>query len=448
MNPAVTAAPVDAPALAATPRAVLRALVWPVFVPVGIFGLGSGASGPVIVFLAHDLGASVVVASAIVALAGVGMVLGDLPAGAMVARFGERAAVLAGSLIGAAGAGLAIVSAHLDALGGPARGTAPLAVLGAGVLLTGVAMSVWGLARHAYLATAVPFAVRGTAIAAMAAAMRAGFFAGPFVGAAAVGWAGPQAGFWVELASIVVAALLMAGLPALPGELRGRPVRAPDTAAGPSRRGRGREVGDRPGIVRRHGRLLATLGAGAAGMGAARACRTAMIPLWAAQQGVGAATTSLIMGASAAVDLAATYPAGRLLDTRGRRLLAVGSLAPLAVAFLLLPLSGTVAWISAVALLSGVANGFGNGVIMTLGADVAPDEGRAEFLGAWRLCHDSGMALGPALVTALALAGGLAPAVLGTGVVSLLGSAALHRWIPRYVPWPPPDRLGRPDVVR
>lgn len=446
----------------ARPGQVLRALVWPVFVPVGIFGLGSGASGPVIVFLAHDLGASVVVASAVVAMAGVGMVLGDLPAGAIVARWGERAAVLGGSAVGALGAALAVASAHLGAVGGPSRGTLPLAVLALGVLLTGVAAAVWGLARHAYLATAVPFALRGTAIASMAAAMRAGFFAGPFVGAAAVGFAGPQAGFWVELASIALAAGLMAGLPALPGELRGRPVvaaasdpapaagaaapaapagpAAPAAPAGPAGPGPAASVAAtasaprrRHGVVRRHRRLLATLGSGAAGMGAARACRTAVVPLWAAHEGLGAATTSLIMGVSAALDLAMTYPSGRLLDARGRRLVAVGSLAPLGLSFLLLPLATSTAAITAVALLSGLANGFGNGVIMTLGADVAPEDGRAEFLGAWRLTHDVGMAAGPGLVTAVAAAGGLAVAVLGAGVVSLAGAGALFRWIPRYV---------------
>jgi hypothetical protein len=43
---------------------------------------------------------------------------------------------------------------------------------------------------------------------------------------------------------------------------------------------------------------------------------------------------------------------------------------------------------------------------VTLGADAAPVHARAEFLGAWRLCHELGMLAGPA-------------------------AAAMARWVPR-----------------
>jgi hypothetical protein len=66
----------------------------------------------------------------------------------------------------------------------------------------------------------------------------------------------------------------------------------------------------------------------------------------------------------------------------------------------------------------GIGNGFGNGVIMTLGADVAPSATRAEFLAAWRLTHDAGMFLGPFAVGAAATVVPLGLAVAGLGVVS------------------------------
>ena len=46
--------------------------------------------------------------------------------------------------------------------------------------------------------------------------------------------------------------------------------------------------------------------------------------------------------------------------------------------------------------------------MLTLGADAAPVEGRAQFLGGWRLCADLGNALGP-----LAIGGITAIATLG-----------------------------------
>jgi hypothetical protein len=71
---------------------------------------------------------------------------------------------------------------------------------------------------------------------------------------------------------------------------------------------------------------------------------------------------------------------------------------------------------------------------MTLGADVSPAVGRAQFLGAWRLCFDTGIASGPFVLSGVAAAAGLAPAVGTIGVVALVGAAALHRWVPRTLP--------------
>ncbi len=84
----------------------------------------------------------------------------------------------------------------------------------------------------------------------------------------------------------------------------------------------------------------------------------------------------------------------------------------------------------------GIGNGFGNGVIMTLGADVAPPATRAEFLAAWRLTHDAGMFLGPLAVGAAATVVPLGLAVAGLGVVSTAGGGFMHRYIPRFAPWP------------
>lgn len=68
----------------------LRPLLPTVFLPSAVFGIGQGAGSPVIALTARELGASVGVAGVIVALVGLGAVLGDLPAGRVVARFGER----------------------------------------------------------------------------------------------------------------------------------------------------------------------------------------------------------------------------------------------------------------------------------------------------------------------------------------------------------------------
>ncbi|HEY0451846.1 MFS transporter [Actinophytocola sp.] len=69
-----------------------------------MFGIGQGAAAPVVALSARELGGSVAAAGVVVALLGLGQVLGDLPAGRIEARVGERSAVLLGSAVGLAAA--------------------------------------------------------------------------------------------------------------------------------------------------------------------------------------------------------------------------------------------------------------------------------------------------------------------------------------------------------
>jgi MFS family permease len=377
----------------------LRRLVVPVFLPAAVFGVGQGASAPVVALQARELGASVGVAGLIVAVLGLGQVLGDLPAGRIVARIGERNAVLLGTAVGAVGVALCLVA------------WTP-AVLGVGVGLFGVASAVWGLARQSYVIDTVPPALRARALSAMAGLMRLGFLLGPFLGAAVVHFLGPPGGFAVQLAAVVAAGVLMLAMPAV------------DEDAGALR-----PTMSLRQVVAANRRALRTLGVGALVMGAARASRTAVLPLWADQVGLDPVTTSLLFGVGAAVDVALSYPAGRWMDLRGRRPVAVGSLVAFAASHLVLPLAGGVLTLGAVAVLMGVANGLSNGLIQTIGADLAPAEGRTEFLGAFRLCHDLGMLAGPLVIGAVSAAAGLAVAAAALGGISGAGAGWMWHWL-------------------
>jgi MFS family permease len=384
-----------------TPGAALRPLIVPVFVPAAVFGLSQGAAIPVIAFQAKDLGASLPVIAIVVALPGIGQMLGNLPAGRIVRRFGERWTVVAGSLLGAAGSLLCLLSWSVWALG-------------AGVALVGVSNAVWGLARHAYVAYSVPVNLRARALSAMAAASRVGVFLGPLIGALVVLGMGPRGGFAVQFAGIVVAAVLMARIPdvELPPPGRGTPMLR---------------------LVARHRLLLRSLGTAVLLTGMARATRAAAVPLWAAHIGLSASTTSLVIGIAAGLEVLVAYPAGRVMDLRGRRLVAVPCLLILGVAHLLLPATTTEATLAVVTLMMGVGGGLGNGLVMTLGADVAPVAERAEFLAVWRLSHDSGMAAGPSLVSAVGALVGPAAGILTVGGLALAGAGIYARAIPRHV---------------
>ncbi|MFJ2668589.1 MFS transporter [Nocardia fluminea] len=377
----------------------LRSMALAVFVPSAVYGIGTGAAAPMLPLRALELGASVGTAGVVVAMMGFGLILGDLPAGRLVARTGERKAIALGSFTCVLGLLVAILAPNI-------------AVFAVGLLINGASGAVWGLARQTYIVAVVPSADRGRAFSALAGWMRFGFFAGPFLGAGAVHWLGPVGGLWIQLVAMLVAGALVFAMP----ESEDSPTMFSDNTI-------------RSVVVENH-RLLSTLGLGALLMGAARAARQSLLPLWAVHIGADAATTSIVFGIAGAVDVLMSYPAGIWLDRYGRRAIGVPAMVVFAAGYAALPFAGSVVGLTAVAVLLGFANGLSNGVIMTVGADVAPAGQRAEFLGAWRLTHDIGMFAGPIAVGAISAVTVLGVAAGALAVAGLGGAVAMYRWFP------------------
>ncbi|WP_433010135.1 MFS transporter [Kribbella sp. CA-294648] len=375
-----------------------------VYLPALLYGIGQGAIAPVVALSARDLGASIAVASLVVAAAGVGQVIGDIPAGTLTARIGERRAMLLAT-------GLVSVALAACLLVPNVWG------LALAIAATGLAASVWGLARQAYLSEAVPLRMRARALSTLGGIQRIGSFIGPFLGAFAMKFLGTDGAYWIHLGAAALVCVLLLSLPDIESVRRNRatnPVVLQSTRA----------------VLREHFPVLRTLGVGALLVGAVRASRQVVIPLWAEHLGLDAQTTSLIFGLSGAVDMLLFYPAGSVMDRFGRKWVAVPSMLVLGLAHLLLPLTHSAFTLTAVALVMGVGNGLGAGILMTLGADAAPPGGRAQFLGAFRLFADTGSGAGPFLIAGVTALAGLAPAVLVMGLTGWAAAVAMSRWIP------------------
>jgi MFS family permease len=170
-------------------------------------------------------------------------------------------------------------------------------------------------------------------------------------------------------------------------------------------------------------------------VGAVRAARQTVLPLWAEHLGLGAEQTSLIFGIAGAVDMALFYPSGKVMDQFGRLSIAVPSMLVLGGAMIALPLTRGAVSLTVVAMIMSLGNGIGSGMMMTLGADAAPADGRTRFLAVWRLFNDSGNAAGPVVVSLVATAASLGVGVVAIGSVGLFAAAALGRWVPRYSPY-------------
>lgn len=391
-----------APDHGSQPPVRIRALVPSLYAPAFLYSIGQGALVPVIALVARRHGASIPLAGVIVGLRGIGICLGDMPAGKLVSRLGQRRSTVAASAVLAASGAVAALA------------TAPW-VLGSAVVVMGFGWAAWLVARLSLATDLAPAGRRGQVIATLGGASRAGNFVGPVIGALLISVFGIDATFWLQGAMVVVgSATMLAFTPP------GRSNQGPDSD---------------------HGKLLATVAAagvrrvGGAGIGAVAICalrssRQALLPLWAAHIGVDAAGVSLVFAASSALDMVLFAPAGYASDRWGRKVMALSCLATLAAGQMIIPLATDFAGLMAVGLLLGFANGLGSGIVMTMGADLAPAAGRAAFLGFWRFIADVGTAGGPFLVSAAVAVAALGPAAVGIGGFGLLVAAGLHARMP------------------
>ena len=382
----------------------LREVAVAAYGPTVVNSIGHGAVMPVLALRARELGADVSTAALVVALLGVGMLLASLPAGALVARIGERRTLFIGGFVDCA----AMTAAAL---------TQSVLGLGLAVVLSGMTWTAFLLSRQGFMIDAVPVTHRARALATLGGAHRVGILVGPLLGALLIQAFDLRAIFVLAAALSLSAGLMARLMPDLGSESRSE-----QGAAGhPSVRS----------VLVEHRHALLTLGVGVIVIGASRSVRNSLLPLWADHIGVSASTTSLIFAVAAAVDIAFFFPGGWLMDHRGRAVVAVPVVLSVAVACFLLPLAQDAASLVAVMVLIGVGNGLGAGIVMTIGADTAPVRGRAQFLGGWRLCGDLGNTGGPLLVSAIAAVAPLATACLAIGALGVVGTAWVGYWTHR-----------------
>jgi MFS family permease len=178
-------------------------------------------------------------------------------------------------------------------------------------------------------------------------------------------------------------------------------------------------------VLRQYWRTCATLGAGVLLLSAIRRTRQVVIPLWAAHIGLSPTASSVIYGIAGAIDVAAFYPAGKVMSVYGRRWVAVPSAIIMGIAFLLMPLTHGAVTLAGTAMLMGLGNGIGSGIVMTLAAGISPGAGRPTSLGIWRELADAGSGVGPVILSAVTAVAGLAAGIAVSGSVGLAAAAAL-----------------------
>jgi MFS family permease len=391
-----------------TIASVLRRIAPSALLPALVYEIGNGAIAPIAALVALDEGASASVAGLVLSLTGIGRILGDVPAAWLADRIGDRRAMVVAAVL----TGMALLLSWW---------VPSLVALATGQLVIGICNAVFYLARQTYVAEVVALHLRARALSTLAGSHRMGLFIGPLAGAVAIHLWGTRAAFGVAVIATIATGLLLFFVP-------------DEKKAGdrPSEHRGGTSVRE---MFTAHRGMFLTLGLAILAVGAVRGARQTVLPLWAAHIGLSATATSLVFGVANAVDMSLFYPSGHVMDRLGRLSVAIPAMTLLGVGMMVLPLSEGVLAFGAVAIVMSIGNGIGSGIVMTIGADVAPARGRTTFLSIWRLLADTGNAAGPLVPALVAAVATLALGIPITGLVGIAAVVGLGRWVPRYSPY-------------
>ena len=383
-----------------------RQLVFPVYLPSFLFSTAEFGIIPSIPATALLLGANLATAGFITGLMMIGRLVADIPAAKFVDALGERKAMIAASAVAAVGILLSLFALNLY-------------MLGAGVFIVGAAAAVFGLARLSWMTEHVPIEVRARSLSILGGMFRAGSFVGPVIGAAVIKFYSVQAVYYLPLVLCALAAIILI-------LAKGKEDLAKNSSS----------LKATFLIAKRERKKLATLGVASSILSALRGTRMVGLPLLAVALAIPTEQASLYIGFAGALDFAMFYLSGQVMDRFGRSFAAVPTLIGLGIAHLVVGFAVDANTFLLLALFMSLANGLGSGVIMVLGADLAPKDARSEFLASYRLLVDFGDAAAPGILSGLVLVVGLTSAMAGFGFLGFIGAGLMYRYIPKYAVQP------------
>ena len=367
----------------------------PAYLPMILGMIGASMMIPVLPLYLTDRGISLGATSVVLAAVGIGSLLGSLPAGELLGRFGEQATMLLALVV------MAVALAPLGL-------TDAVAVLVMLRIAFGMASSALRLSRQTYITRRIETAQRGRALSFVGGSFRVAALIGPFVGGALVDVIGFRATF------VVAASTGLLGLgPALWTSATPIPL-LPEVE-----RAAGRELGVIAG-VRVHWRRVLLGGPVQLLVMAAREGRFVVLPLIADELGMSATEVGVLVTISTAADLVLFPAAGFVMDRFGRLYAMVPSFGLIVVGLLLLAGADTAAGVTVAAAVMGIGNGLGAGTMLTLGSDLAPADAAGPFLAGMALMQGGGRILGALLVGIVGDALGLGAASVALAIVLLV----------------------------
>ena len=331
--------------------------------------LGFGIVAPGIPAFARHFGVSTAAAATVISAFALMRVVGALPAGRLVDRFGEHWVMAVG---------IAIVAVSSILAGFSASFTQLIVLRGIG----GLGSAMFSVSARTLLLVSVPGEHRGRASGLFSGGFLVGGISGPAIGGLVAAWS-LRAPFFIYGGMLIIPALIAAAI------LRDAPARP-----APADRQTARPVAEMARALRSRAYLAASSANLADGF-AVIGVRSAIVPLFVRDVlHRSAVWTGIGFGVVAVLNAAALLPGGRAADTFGRRPVVVGGcLASAAGLIMLAVLPGLWGYLAALAVF-----GLGSGLL-----DVAPSAMIGDILGGgggtvvatFQMAGDAGAVAGP-----------------------------------------------------
>lgn len=354
---------------------------------------------PVLPLYLDDLDLSRAAISLVLAGIGIGAAGGGLPAGAVIARFGERVALLASLVV------IVLATAPL--------GFAETAVLLLGLqVFMGLANATLRLSRQTFVTRRVPAERRGRALSLVGGSFRLSLLIGPLLGGFLVDQVGFRSTFLVAAAigALGLGVVMLSNLDRLP--------LLPEAAES------GARVGLIKGLTSQRHRLVVAGWVPMLVM-AVRSGRFVVLPLLADELGASATEVGLIVTVSTFTDLLLFPAAGLIMDRLGRLRAMVPASAFVTLGLVWLGFADTPIEVVLAGSIIGVGNGLSAGAMLTLGSDLAPPDSPGPFLAGMAALQALGRVVGPLLVGGVWAVAGLGAAALALAVTMVVAIAVL-----------------------
>ena len=381
-----------------------RSLAIPVYLPSLLFEAAFSSLLPIFPATATEYGFDLAAAGAVTAAAMLGTLLFELPASSIVNRLGERTSMVVAT----------VVAAMFGVLGFLNLGYWPLLLIAMGF---GAMFSLFGLSRHSLLTAQVPASHRAKAMSLLGGSFRGGAALGPILGSLAVAQFGTEAAYLVASSLCLVAMIAVTSVPK-------NKLHSPPSG----------QHGNVWEVAKRERAKLLTLGMASAIISAGRTIRMIGLPLLAIQLGIDPATASLIFGVTGVIDFALFYASGLIMSRWGKFWSSVPTLLALGVSYLFAFMVTDLNSFWILAAVTALANAASAGINMVLGADLAPDGARSEFLAAFRMMTSGGVVLAPLMITTLTALITLPAALAITGLLNFYGAFLFWKYLPIHAP--------------